>query len=59
MWNLRRRSAAWTVTGLASYTHRVIAAPRTVTMGLMQHVDAVLVFDASAADDTGEYTTTS
>ena len=25
-------------------------------MGLMPHVDAVLVFDASEADDTGEYT---
>ena len=24
-------------------------------MGLMPHVDAVLVFDASEADDTGEY----
>jgi hypothetical protein len=25
-------------------------------MGLMPHSDAVLVFDASEADDTGEYT---
>ena len=42
--------------GPASYTHRVIATPRTFTMGLMPHVDAVLVFDASEADDSGEYT---
>jgi hypothetical protein len=40
----------------ASYTHRVIASPKTFSMTLMPHVDAVLVFDATEADETGDYT---
>jgi hypothetical protein len=32
------------------------AAPRTFSMTLMPHVDAVLVFDATHADETGAYT---
>jgi hypothetical protein len=39
---------------LTSYTRR-IASPRTFSLPLMPHVDAVLVFDASNAETTGEY----
>jgi hypothetical protein len=33
----------------------MVASPRTFAMTLMPHVDAVLVFDASDAETTGEY----
>jgi hypothetical protein len=33
----------------------MVAAPRTFAMTLMPHVNAVLVFDASDAEKTGEY----
>ena len=33
----------------------MVASPRTFSMTLMPHVDAVLVFDASDAETTGEY----
>ena len=32
------------------------APARTFSIGLMPHVDAVLVFDASGVEETGEYT---
>ena len=33
----------------------MVESPRTFSLPLMPHVDAVLVFDATAAETTGEY----
>ena len=34
----------------------MVSEPRTFTMAVMPHVDAVLVFDATDAETTGYYT---